>query len=644
MRRFIEARMRKRLRLAFLVLAILFAALLAKLFHVQIVRNAELTEKAMENWDRELPFAGKRGEILDRNGNRIIGNRIAPTLYFMPSQNRDIAGAAKELAPLIDADPKKLEEQMSKRASIIKLAPEGKNIPYETAVKIGKMGIPGLYTGVDYVRDYPYGDMLSRLVGFTGYDNQGLAGIEFAYDQMLSGKGEKVRLFTDAKGNPLPHVGDGWVEGAGGADLELTIDVRIQEIVERELEQAMLKYDAAQALSMVMDPDTGEILALASSPNFDPSDYSSVDPSVFNRNLPVWMTFEPGSTFKIITLAAALEEGKVNLEEDHFHDPGYSMVEGARLRCWKREGHGSQTFLEVVENSCNPGFIELGQRVGKEKLMQYIRDFGFGTSTGSGIAGEAAGILFSEEAFGPVEHATTSFGQGISVTPIQQVQAVAAAVNGGRIMKPYVVSRVLDPETGKTIEENGPEEKRRVISEETSKKVRESLESVVANGSGRNAFVDGLRVAGKTGTAQKVEDGRYKEGDYIVSFIGFAPADDPDVLVYVAVDSPKNEVQFGGTISAPIVGRIIGDIAAVREIGPRKGQLEREYRWGDPVQIRVPDLTGKTYDEIRQMLYTVKLEWHGPEGGTVVRQLPEPGTLMEESGTLHLYAGPDEKD
>lgn len=636
--------MRKRLRLAFLVLAVLFAALLAKLFHVQVIRNGELTEKAMENWDRELPFTGKRGKILDRNGNLIIGNRIAPTLYFMPSQNRDIPGAAKTLAPLIGADPKKLEEQMSKRVSIIKLAPEGKNIPYETAVEIGRMNIPGLYTGVDYIRNYPYGEMLSRLVGFTGYDNQGLAGIEYAYDGSLTGKGERVRLFVDAKGNPLPHVGDGWVEGSGGSDVELTVDVRIQEIVERELEQAMLKYDAAQALGIVMDPDTGEILALASSPNFDPADYSSVDQSIYNRNLPVWMTFEPGSTFKIITLAAALEEGKANLHEDHFHDPGYAMVEGARLRCWKREGHGAQTFLEVVENSCNPGFIELGQRVGPEKLLQYIKDFGFGTATGSGIAGEASGILFSPENFGPVEHATTSFGQGISVTPIQQVQAVAATINGGKIMKPYIVKRILDPETGKPVEAFEPEQKRKVISEDTSKQIREALESVVANGSGRNAFVDGLRVGGKTGTAQKVENGRYKEGDYIVSFIGFAPADDPDVLVYVAVDSPQNEVQFGGTISAPIVGRIIGDIASVRGIGPREGQLEREYRWGDPVQLRVPDLTGKTYDEIRQMLYTVKLEWHGEKGGTVSRQLPEPGVLMEESGTIHLYADQKKKN
>lgn len=622
------------------MLALLFAALVVKLFQVQIIRNPELTEKAMENWDRELPFAGVRGEILDRSGRKIIGNKVAPTLYFMPSQNRDIPAAAAALAPLIGADKSRLEEQMSKRASIIKLAPEGKNIPYDTAIQIGRLGIPGLYTGVDYVRDYPYGNMLSRLVGFTGYDNQGLAGIEYEYEKVLTGKGEKIRMFTDARGNPLPHVGDGWIRGKAGANIELTIDLRIQEIVERELSQAMLKYDADQALAIVMDPGTGEILALASAPNFDPSDYASVDPSIYNRNLPVWMTFEPGSTFKIITLASALEEGVVNLKEDSFFDPGHVTVGGARLRCWKREGHGPQTFLEVVENSCNPGFIELGRRVGPDKLTEYIRNFGFGSTTGSGIAGEASGILFSKEAYGPVEHATTSFGQGISVTPIQQAQAVAAAVNGGRLMQPYIVKRIVDPETGKEIERSEPVVKRQVISEEASGKVREALESVVANGSGRNAFTDGLRVGGKTGTAQKVEEGRYKDGDYIVSFIGFAPADDPDILVYVAVDGPENEVQFGGVISAPMVGRIISDIAPLRGIEPRDGQMEREYRWGDPVQIRVPDLTGRSRDELVKMFHTIRIEWNGPPEGQVIRQLPAPGTMMEESGIIHLYAGP----
>ena len=231
-----------------------------------------------------------------------------------------------------------------------------------------------------------------------------------------------------------------------------------------------------------------------------------MDPSIYNRNLPVWMTFEPGSTFKIVTLAAGLEEKVIDLHNENFYDPGYVMIAKARLRCWKREGHKDQTFLEVVENSCNPGFVEIGQRLGGKKLDQYIRDFGFGESTGSGIAGEAKGILFSEKAFGPVEQATTAFGQGISVTPIQQVQAVAAAINGGYLYRPYIVKEIMD-DKGKTIQTFEPEMQRQVISEETSKQVREALESVVANGSGRNAFTDGLRVGGKTGTAQKVVDG-----------------------------------------------------------------------------------------------------------------------------------------
>ena len=286
------------------------------------------------------------------------------------------------------------------------------------------------------------------------------------------------------------------------------------------------------------------------------------------------MTFEPGSTFKILTLAAGLEEKVIDLQKDHFYDPGYVMVAKARLRCWKREGHKDQTFLEVVENSCNPGFVEIGQRLGPEKLSKYIKDFGFGVSTGSGIAGESKGILFSEKAFGPVEQATTAFGQGISVTPIQQVQAVAAAINGGYLYRPYIVKEITD-DKGKTLQSFEPEMQRHVISEETSKQVREALESVVANGSGRNAFTDGLRVGGKTGTAQKVVDGAYKDGDYIVSFIGFAPADDPELLVYIAIDSPKNSVQFGGVIAAPIVGRIMEEIAPLAGI-TRQGRANRK--------------------------------------------------------------------
>lgn len=313
------------------------------------------------------------------------------------------------------------------------------------------------------------------------------------------------------------------------------------------------------------------------------------------------------------------------------------MVEGVRLRCWKREGHGEETFLQVVENSCNPGFIELGQRVGADKLMKYIKNFGFGQTTGSNIAGESSGILFSEEAFGPVEHATTSFGQGISVTPIQQVQAVSAAVNGGKLFTPYVVSKVYNPETGEVVLENKPTLKRNVVSEETSKIVRDALESVVANGSGRAAYRDGLRIGGKTGTAQKVENGRYKDGDYIVSFIGFAPANDPEVVVYVAVDSPKGETVFGSTIVAPIVGQIIEDIAPILGIEKdREGQLEKQYRWGDELTERVPNLVGVPVNEIMEMEYPYQIKVHG-EGETVKAQLPEPESVLELDGTIHLY-------
>ncbi|WP_339254852.1 penicillin-binding transpeptidase domain-containing protein [Sporosarcina sp. FSL W8-0480] len=606
-----------------------------KLFHVQIIKHEWLKARAEENWDREIPFGALRGEINDRNGQLIVGNRLAPTLYFMPSQNKEPEKAAAAIASVIGMDKDKLLEKMTKKAYMVKLAPEGKNITQEQADEIAKLQIDGLYTGVDFVRNYPNGELLSRLIGFTGYDGNGLAGIEYAYDEILKGTGDKIRLYTDARTIPLPHVDDSFETGKNGASVELTIDLEMQKVVERELQQALEKFDATSAIGIVMNPKTGEILVLASMPSFDPANYQNADPSIYNRNLPVWMTFEPGSTFKIVTLAAGLEEGLIDLHNQHFNDPGFTMVANARLRCWKREGHGHQTFLEVVENSCNPGFIEIGRRLGGDKLDKYIRDFGFGESTGSGIAGEAKGILFSQKAFGPVEQATTAFGQGISVTPIQQVQAVAAAINGGYLYKPYIIKEIKN-DKGETIQSFEPEMKRRVISEETSAKVREALESVVANGSGRNAFNDGLRVGGKTGTAQKVVNGTYSDGDYIVSFIGFAPADDPELLVYIAVDSPKNSIQFGGVIAAPIVGRIFEEIAPLAGIEKREGQIEKEYRWGDPLTHRAPDLTGMTKGMVGRQLHTYRIQWHG-DGDVIKYQMPAPDSLIMVDDIIHVY-------
>ncbi len=626
-----------RLKIIIICFMLYGLAILIRLFYVQIAQHEELTELAKANWDREIPFQEERGDITDRNGEAIVTNKLAPTLYFMRAQNDNVEEVADQLAPLLKTDREKLLEKLSRRAYLTKLAPEGKNITAEQAEQIQQLQIDGLYSGVDYVRHYPYGTLLSRLLGFTGYDSQGLAGIEYEYNDVLTGQGSAIRLFTDAKGNAMRQTPDEWRQGEGGATIELTVDVRLQQVVERELAQAMEKYSAEQALALAMNPKTGEILAISSYPTYDPTTYQKVEPSIYNRNLPVFMTYEPGSTFKIITLSAAIEEDVIDLENGSFYDQGFTMVEGSRLRCWKRQGHGHQTFLEVVENSCNPGFIEMGNRIGSDKLLSYIHKFGFGEKTGSNLAGEASGILFSKEGFGPVESATTAFGQGVSVTPIQQVQAVAAAINGGTLYTPYIVSRMIGS-NGQVLLENKPSAKRQVISEETSKKVREALESVVANGSGKHAYRDGLRVGGKTGTAQKVENGRYKDGDYIVSFIGFAPANDPEILVYVAVDSPQAQSVFGSTITAPIVGQIIEESASILGLPYSSDQLPKKYVWGDEVTEAMPDFIGQKGGEVMEQQYTYRIEWHG-KGDKIIDQLPVAGKQIKQDEIIHLYLG-----
>src|SRR5690606_647076 len=295
------------LRAVFIIFLISISMVIAKLFHVQIIKHEWLKARAEENWDREIPFGAIRGEIQGRNGELIVGNKLAPTLYFMPSQNKEPEKAAAQLAEILQVDKEKLLEKMTKKTYMNKLAPEGKNITQEQAAEISKLQIDGLYTGVECVRNYPYGDMLSRLIGFTGFDGTGLAGIEYAYDEILQGTGDKIRLYTDAKAIPLPHVDDGFQTGKNGATLGLTIDLEMQKVMERELRQAMEKYDATQAIGIILNPKTGEILSLVSMPTFHPAEYQNTDQAIYNRNLPVWMTFEPGSTFKIVTLAAGLE-------------------------------------------------------------------------------------------------------------------------------------------------------------------------------------------------------------------------------------------------------------------------------------------------------------------------------------------------
>ena len=528
---------------------------------------------------------------------------------------------------------------VSKKTSIERVHPEGRRLDYETADKISDLKLPGVYLLKESKRYYPYGEMLAHTLGFVGIDNQGLSGLELIYNEYLTGSYGAIKYFSDAKGNKL-ELSEIYEQPQDGIDIYLTIDYNIQIALERELDNAISKYNPDQALGIVMNPKTGEVLAIASRPSFDPSNYEDYSTETINRNLPIWMTYEPGSTFKIITLATALEENLVDLEEEHFYDGGAVTVGGATIHCWKHGGHGDQTFLQVVENSCNPGFVDLGLRIGKETLFNYIDNFGFEEVTGIDLNGEASGIIFDIDKIGDLELATTAFGQGVSVTPIQQVTAVSAAINGGTLYTPYIVKSLNEPETNSVIVNNEPKVVRKVISENTSAKVRYALESVVANGTGRNAYIANYRVGGKTGTAQKVQDGKYLVGNYITSFMGFLPADDPEVVVYVAIDNAKGVTQYGGTIAAPIAKNVLNAAISALEIEERYDGMTKEYNYGDKRYYTLPNVVGMDTKEAIANLKPFKVEFSG-SGSKVIYQSPSANSYMQEGEVVRLMLGGD---
>lgn len=623
-----------RIQIVLVIVAILFLVIIAKVFYTQVFDYKKLNGYAANLWSRNLPIEGNRGIIYDRNGEVLANNLTTTSLVLIPNQIEDKEETAEKLSQILGVTKEAMLEHVNKKSSMERVHPEGRRLDYETADKINDLKLPGVYLVKESKRNYPGGKSLSHTLGFVGIDNQGLSGLELMYDSYLTGEYGAIKYFSDAKGNRL-ELNEVYEQPQDGINMTLTINNEIQKSLERELDNAVMKYNPDQTLGIAMDPNTGEILAISSRPNFDPSNYQDYSTEITSRNLPIWATYEPGSTFKIITLAAALNENKVDLNKDQFTDSGSIQVENARIKCWKHGGHGTQTFLQVVENSCNPGFVVLGQRLGKETLFKYIKNFGFGKKTGVDLNGEASGILFSLDQVGPVELATTAFGQGVSVTPIQQITAVSAAINGGNLLQPYIVKSLNEPETNQVIKENKPKKVRQVIKEETSKEVRLALESVVTNGSGRNAFIDGYRVGGKTGTAQKVQDGRYMVGNYITSFMGFMPADDPQIVVYIAIDNAKGITQYGGTVAAPIVKNVLEDVIQILNIPRRKGASEKKYNYLDQKYATVPDVVGDSKKEANEKLEKFKVEYSG-SGDTVTYQSPVAGERIYEGETVRL--------
>ena len=623
-----------RIRFVYLVIAAILIIILIRVFYIQVFSYNKLSSLSESLWSRELPITADRGVITDRNGVELATNITTTSLVVIPNQIKDKELVARELSNILGSDYDSMLAHVSKKTSIERVHPEGRQLPYDIAEKIDNLNFDGVYLVKESKRYYPYATTLSHVLGYVGIDNQGLSGLELYYDKYLTGENGAIKYFSDGKGNRL-EMTEVYEEPQNGINIQLTIDIDIQMAAERELDAVMEKYSPENAMILAMNPKTGEILAMASRPTFDSNNYQTSSVEIINRNLPIWMTYEPGSTFKIMTLAASLQEKTVNLFDDHYYDSGSIHVENANIHCWKAGGHGEQTFLNVVENSCNPGFVVMGQRLGTQTLMKYIRDFGFGSKTGIDLNGESSGIMFKESNMGPVELATTSFGQGISVTPIQQVAAVSAAVNGGKLYTPYIVGSMLEPETNSPIQTNSPKFVRQVISEETSEMVRFALENVVAHGSGRSAYIENYRVGGKTGTAQKVQDGKYMQGNYIVSFMGFAPADDPEIVVYVAVDNPKGITQYGGVVSAPIAKSVLKTAIEVLDIEQSTEGIEKEYTWLDQKYVTLPDVRGMSVSEAKKVLKGFSLEYSGV-GETVLYQSPDPGYYVKENGTVKL--------
>ena len=627
----------KRMKIILLIFSSILLVIVLRVFYVQVVDYKKLSNLASDLWSRNLPIEASRGRILDRNGVVLADNITTTSLVLIPNQIKNKKEVTEKLADILDVSFDEMKAHVYKETSIERVHPEGRRLSYEVADKIEALNFDGVYLVKESKRYYPYEEMLSHVLGYVGIDNQGLSGIELQYDDYLMGENGTIKYFSDAKGNKL-ELTDLYIEPQDGMDLQLTIDINIQKSVERELDNVIDMFNPDMALAVVMDPNTGEILAMSSRPNYDPNNYQNYSQEELSRNLPIWASYEPGSTQKIVTTASAVEEGVVDLFKDEFTDTGSVRVDTARIKCWKAGGHGHQTFLQVLQNSCNPGFVKMGQLLGKERLFHYLDLFGFGEKTGIDLNGEGEGIIFPLDKVGNIELATTAFGQGISVTPIQQVRAISAVINGGILLKPYVLKNILEPETGNVMEHNSKKEIRRVISEDTSKIMRYALETVVALGGGKSAYIDGYRIGGKTGTAQKAVNGSYLANNYIMSFVGIVPSNNPEAVLYIAIDNPKDTALLSSYTTTPIARRILLDIIDALGIEKQEGGVEKDYEWTDKVYYKVKNVVGKSPDEAKKALEHFSIEYSG-SGDVIISQSPKAGTRLEDGSTVKLMLG-----
>ena len=555
---------RKNIAVLALLIAIVMVSLSGRLGFLMLFCSEHYSAMAEDLHQRERTIKAARGRIIDANGVVIADNRTVCTISVIYNQVKDREQVIRVLCDELDLDEELVRKRVEKRSSreIIKT-----NVDKELGDQIRSYRLAGVKVDEDYKRYYPYDSLASKVLGFTGGDNQGIIGLEVKYEKYLKGMNGKILTMSDAKGVEIENAAEDRIEPIPGNDLHISLDVNIQKYAEQLAYQVLEKKNAKKVSIIVMNPQNGELMAMVNVPEFnlnDPFELNTGEElegeklqdalNAMWRNRCINDTYEPGSTFKIITSAACLEEGVVT-PEDTFSCPGYRMVEDRRIRCHKVGGHGSETFVQGIQNSCNPVFIDIGLRLGAERFYDYFQQFGLLDLTGIDLPGEAGTIMHQGENIGLVELATISFGQSFQVTPVQMAVTVSSIINGGRRVTPHFGKAVLDRE-GNVLETLSYEERSGVVSEKTSKTMQTLLEGVVANGSGKNAYIEGYSIGGKTATSQTLPRSANK---YISSFIGFAPAEDPQVLGMVVIHNPQG-IYYGGTIAAPVLRSIFDNV------------------------------------------------------------------------------------
>ena len=563
---------KKKVWVVFLCCGAVLLGLTIRLVYLMGFRSDYYYEKAEDLHERERDIKGARGKILDSQGKVLAANKTVCTVSVIHSQVTDPEKVIRVLVDKLGIDEEKIRKKVEKVSSIERIRT---NVEKETGDAIREENLDGVKVDEDYRRYYPYGSLASRVLGFTGGDNQGIIGLEVRYEEILKGKSGKILTVTDARGIELNGMGEKREEPEAGNNLRISLNADIQEFVQQEALRVMEEKQAERVSILLMNPQNGEILACANVPEFDLNDPFTLNTDTDTSGMTdrekqdllnqMWRnpclndTYEPGSTFKIITMAAGLEEKVVSLE-DRFYCPGYKLVDDRRIHCANRRGHGSQNFVEGAQNSCNPVFIEVGLRLGVDRYYHYFRKFGLLEKTGVDLPGEAGTIMHQKKNMGNVELATVSFGQSFQITPVQLATTVSSLINGGRRITPHFGVAVENPE-GNRIEELEYPVKTGILSEKTSQEIRYILEKVVSVGSGKNAAIEGYSIGGKTATSQTLPRSANR---YISSFLGFFPAEDPQVLALCIIHDPKG-IYYGGTIAAPVVRRIFENILPYME-------------------------------------------------------------------------------